>query len=392
MEFFHKKTNFDFVGHIKPLISISGSLVLASILLVAFKGLNYGIEFAGGTEALISFTQPTNLDEVRVVCNGIGLDQPELVRYGLGDEGRYLVRSRTRSLLTPAEVEKVKSSVTAKLGQPVIWDATDEAGEQIRVKFDKPVTKEELAGAAQESGLPGIDVGIQSQSANPIYLLHMPSIRARLSAGLKAKFADTFKDIDRLESVGSAVGAQMRNQGALSLIYAMLGIVLYIAFRFDMRFAPGAIVALVHDVTITTGVFSLFGMEFNLQIIAALLAIMGYSVNDTVVVYDRIRETMGKVSGKPMSEIINRSVNDTLSRTIMTSSVTQVAVLATLFFGGDVTRGFAIAMTIGIVVGTASSIIIAAPVTMFLDRYFQTKDKGKGAADKGRIDANTARP
>jgi preprotein translocase subunit SecF len=352
--------------------------VLGSISLVLFKGLNFGTEFAGGTEALVAMTEPTQLDGIREVCDGIGLDQPEIVRYGLQDEGRYFVRSRTRSLLKPDEAEKVKSALAAQYGAPILWDATDETGEQIRVKFEKPVTKDELQATARESGFATAEVGVQSQGTNPVYLVRMPSIRERLGAGLKAKYGEKFRDIERMESVGSAVGKQMREQGALSLLYAILGILLYVAFRFDARFGPGAIVSLMHDVIVTVGCFALFGWEFNLQIVAALLAILGYSVNDTVVIYDRIRETTQNTTGKSLGEIINLAINDCMSRTIITSAVTLVSVLAILIFGGAVTRGFATAMTIGMVSGVYSTIAIAASMTLVVDRYLAKREAAAG--------------
>lgn len=379
MELFKTKTHFDFVGHLRQFAIFSSVLVLGSIALVAFKGLNFGTEFAGGTEALAAFTEPTELDGIRAVCNEIGLDQPEIVRYGIQDEGRYFVRSRTRSLLKPEEAEKVKSALVAKFGDPTIWDATDETGEQIRVRFAKSVTKDELQTTARESGFATVEVGVQSQGTNPIFLVRMPSIRERLGAGLKAKFGDKYRDIERMESVGSAVGKQMREQGALSLLYAILGILLYVAFRFDARFGPGAIVSLMHDVIVTVGCFALFGWEFNLQIVAALLAILGYSVNDTVVIYDRIRETTQNSVGKPLGEIINQAINECMSRTIITSSVTLLSVLSILIFGGAVTRGFATAMTIGMVSGVYSTIAIAASMTLVVDRYLSKRESASGA-------------
>jgi preprotein translocase subunit SecF len=219
---------------------------------------------------------------------------------------------------------------------------------------------------------------VQSQGTNPVYLVRMPSIRERLGAGLKAKFGEKFRDIERMESVGSAVGKQMREQGALSLLYAILGILLYVAFRFDARFGPGAIVSLMHDVIVTVGCFALFGWEFNLQIVAALLAILGYSVNDTVVIYDRIRETTQNTTGKSLGEIINLAINDCMSRTIITSAVTLLSVLAILIFGGAVTRGFATAMTIGMISGVYSTIAIAASMTLVVDRYLSKREAAAG--------------
>ena len=175
---------------------------------------------------------------------------------------------------------------------------------------------------------------------------------------------------ERVEFVGPRVGAELREAGFKALLFAALLILAYIAFRFSLRFAPGAIVAIVHDVLITAGILVILGIEFDLKILAALLAILGYSLNDTIIVYDRIRENMELRTKHDLPEVVNRSVNQTLSRTILTSGTTLIAVLSLLFLGGPVIRSFAVAMTIGIVVGTYSSIYIAAPTLLLLERRF----------------------
>jgi len=160
---------------------------------------------------------------------------------------------------------------------------------------------------------------------------------------------------------------ELRRDGLYAMGIASLLILAYIAFRFSTRFAPGAVLALVHDVSVTAGVFVIFGMEFDLRVLAALLAILGYSLNDTIIIYDRIRENMELRTKHDLVEVLNQSVNQTLARTILTSGTTMVAVMALLLVGGEVIRPFAIAMAIGIVVGTYSSIFIAAPTLLFLE-------------------------
>jgi len=210
----------------------------------------------------------------------------------------------------------------------------------------------------------------------------MPGVREQINKAMTAAYADAYKGIDRLESVGSAVGKQMRNQGALAVLYALLAILLYISFRFDLRYSPGAVLALVHDVSITLGIFSLTGMEFNLPIIAALLAIVGYSLNDTIVVYDRIRESIDMGLGKTLVENINISISDCLSRTVLTSVTTFVAVLSIYLFGGGIIQNFAFAMLIGVVVGTYSSMYIASPVVLAMDSYLSQRRADAAAAAK----------
>lgn len=186
---------------------------------------------------------------------------------------------------------------------------------------------------------------------------------------LEASFGKDKVDLRRVEMVGPQVGKDLRQKGILSIVYAMIGILIYISWRFELRFAIGAIIALLHDVLITIGVFSITGREIDLPIIAAFLAIIGYSLNDTIIVYDRIRENYGKHQKLGFSAVVNRSINETLSRTILTSGTTLLVVLALFVFGGGVIHNFAFAMLIGILVGTYSSIFVASPVLILWDDY-----------------------
>lgn len=386
MEFFKPGKHYNFLGISKPLLMISALLVAGSWALVATKGLNFGIDFAGGTEALLAFNEKVDIGELRGEMETVGLDAPEVVVYGFSDEGKYFVRSRTQSLLTAAERDAVKAAVVAKFGEPKLWDASDEAGEEIRVQFNEAKTLEGLTEAIASTGLKGGTATKQTEAQNPIYILQLPGVRARVTAAMAAKYGQATKNadgtygtdgkfttIERLESVGSAVGRQMRNQGILAVLYALIGILLYVSFRFDMRYSPGAVLALVHDVSITIGIFSLTGTEFNLPIIAALLAIVGYSLNDTIVVYDRIRESLKMGLGDNLRESINISVSDCLSRTVLTSVTTFLAVLAIYIYGGGIIQNFAFAMLIGVVIGTYSSIYVASPAVVAMDGYLKRR-------------------
>jgi preprotein translocase subunit SecF len=190
-----------------------------------------------------------------------------------------------------------------------------------------------------------------------------------ISGSLETSYGEGKVDVRRVEMVGPQVGKDLRQKGLLSIFYAMIGILIYVAWRFELRFAVGAILALIHDVMITLGVFSLTGKEIDLPIIAAFLAIIGYSLNDTIVVYDRIRENYGKHSKKGFGEVVNRSINETLSRTFLTSGTTLLVVAALFIFGGGVIHNFAFALLIGILVGTYSSIFVASPVLIFWDDF-----------------------
>jgi preprotein translocase subunit SecF len=180
------------------------------------------------------------------------------------------------------------------------------------------------------------------------------------------------------DSVGPQVGKELRKKGILSIVWALVGIVIYITFRFEFGFAMGAIVALLHDVLVTVGVFCLFGHQLSLPIVAALLTIVGYSVNDTIVVFDRIREDMDLQKGKPYIEVANQSINKTLARTLLTSLTTLLTIVMLLVFGGGAIHDFAVALFIGILVGTYSSIFVATPVTLFWHKMAPAGVKAPG--------------
>jgi preprotein translocase subunit SecF len=191
---------------------------------------------------------------------------------------------------------------------------------------------------------------------------------AKLSEAVFSKLRESNPDVElrRVEYVGPQVGDELAIQGGLAMIYATFGILIYIMLRFHIRFAPGAVMALIHDVFITLGIFSVFQLEFDLTVLAAILAVMGYSLNDTIVVFDRIRENFRKIRKGTPQEIMNISVNQTLSRTVMTSSLTLLVVISLYIFGGEVIHNFSLALILGILVGTYSSIYVASPVSLAL--------------------------
>ncbi len=204
----------------------------------------------------------------------------------------------------------------------------------------------------------------------------LQGMRIALMQKLEQGYGEGSVELRRVEMVGPQVGKDLRKKGLMAIMYAMVGILVYISWRFELRFAVGAIVALLHDVVLTFGAFSIFDKEIGLPIIAAFLAIIGYSLNDTIIVYDRIRENRGRYNDKSFPELINRSINETLSRTILTSTTTLLVVLSLFIFGGGVIHDFAFALLIGIVVGTYSSIFIASPMLLLWDK-FQAKKPHK---------------
>lgn len=250
-------------------------------------------------------------------------------------------------------------------------------GTLIQVKFDQAPDVGEIRNALAEEGM-GSSV-IQSLGEDKVSI-RLKSVEGQADtisddvfAVLGQRFGQDRVTLELVEMVGPQVGADMRRKGMLSILYAMVGILVYITLRFQLRFALGALAALIHDIVITVGVFSIFNKEFTLPIIAALLTIIGYSLNDTIVVYDRIRENVRRMPKEQLSIVVNNSINQTLSRTILTSGTTLLVVLCLFLLGGEVIHDFSFALIVGVIVGTYSSIYIASPILLLGGR-------GKAAA------------
>lgn len=259
-------------------------------------------------------------------------------------------------------------------------------GTLVQVQFTEDTKAADIKKSLESLDLRGLTVQRFGDDANE-YLLRAQNASGELE-GLSQRINNTLAkdygkdkvDIRRVEMVGPQVGKDLRQKGLLAIFYAMIGILIYVTWRFEFKFAVGAILALFHDVVITLGVFSLFNKEIDLPIIAAFLAIIGYSLNDTIIVYDRIRENMGKHTKESFPWIINRSINETLSRTFLTSGTTLVVVLALFLFGGGVIHNFAFALLVGIIIGTYSSIFVASPLLIYWDDFRgRQKQKAKTA-------------
>jgi preprotein translocase subunit SecF len=323
-------TNFDFIGKRYWCIGISLALLAAGAVALAVRGVNLGIDFAGGTEVQLRFAEGVPVDEgaIRRVVSDCGIADASVVRFGDLGQMDYLVRFLgSDAAAAPAEAGSCPLS----------------AEDQKR-----------LLALAQAGGEGGDRSNLQVE-------------RLRLALGQAVGGVE----VERVEFVGARVGSDLRRGALTSLGVASLLILLYIGFRFSSRFAPGAVVALFHDMLITAGIFVIAGWPFDLTVLAALLTIMGYSLNDTIIIYDRIRENMQLHTKYDLVDVLNRSVNQTLSRTALTGGTTLLSCIALLVLGGPVVRPFAIAMAIGIVVGTFSSIYVAAPMLLFLERRFR---------------------
>lgn len=239
-------------------------------------------------------------------------------------------------------------------------------GTQIEASFDGPADFDQIRADVAKAGFP--DALVQPYGSSTDVIVRIGEQEGMEQKELQAKIAPVFKGgtIRQIDYIGPQVGRAMVTNGILAIVVSLLGTMLYVAMRFEYRFAFSAAVALIHDPIVTLGVFALFQIEFNLISLAAVLTIIGYSINDTIVVYDRVRENMRRIRKGTVIEIMNKSINQTLSRTIMTSGLTLIVVVVLFVFGGEVLRGFSLALIIGIVIGTYSSIYVAGSLSIAL--------------------------
>ena len=314
MEFLKRDTRIDFIGRRRIAALISISVIVIVLLSLFFRGLNLGIDFTGGTLVEVSYSSSVNTEEVRTNLRRSGLD---------GVVVQYFGTSRDVLIRLPADPE-VDAAETSSLIMP-----------SLRVPYG-----ETLAQTSEND-----------------------SQRCIFQDGTTG---DCTVQMRRVEFVGPQVGDELTEKGGLAMLYALIGILAYVAWRFEWRFALGAVIALVHDVVVTVGVFSLLGLEFSLPVLAAVLAVIGYSLNDTIVVFDRIRENFRKMRKGTIVEIMNSAINQTLRRTLLTSLTTLLVVVTLILLGGEIIKGFAVALFIGILVGTYSSIFVASPVVLSL--------------------------
>ncbi|MBM4320230.1 MAG: protein translocase subunit SecF [Deltaproteobacteria bacterium] len=265
---------------------------------------------------------------------------------------------------------KLHQAILAKkeqIGGEVKLDLAS-AGDRIYLRFERNPNRDELQEVFDEQGIEVVQLEQTGRPQDNAFTVHLEELQAKIGAYFKQSFGEKFSEVARVQVVGPKAGEALRNDGILAICVSLLLIVLYVAIRFDFRFSVGALAALFHDPIIILGCFSAFGWEFSLTAIAALLTVIGYSVNDTIIVFDRIREAFGFSRDKDVAKTANQAINETLSRTILTSGTTMLVVLALYFFGGSLLREFTLSLMIGIIVGTYSSIGVASAIMIQMDR------------------------
>ncbi len=316
MKFLRQQTQIDFLSKRHLAISLSVLLIIVSIFTCVIRGLNLGIDFTGGTLVEVGYAESVQVDNVRSVLENGGFAQALVQHFGTNQD--VMVRLPASHESGESSASEISSAVMEVLREPF---------NEVIIESSNPLNQQCVANQVEQ------DCQVQMR---------------------------------RVEFVGPQVGGELANQGGLAMLYALLGILIYVTFRFEWRFAVGSVIALVHDVVLTVGVFSLLQLEFSLPVLAAVLAVIGYSLNDTIVVYDRIRENFRKIRKGSVLDIMNISINQTLPRTILTSLTTMLVLITLLVLGGEVIRGFSFALFIGVIVGTYSSIFIASPAVMML--------------------------
>jgi preprotein translocase subunit SecF len=299
MEFFKRKTNFDFVGLFKFFGPVSGILCILAVVLI-FKGMKYGVDFLGGAEIQVKFSTAVDIGEVRATLNSANFSDVSVQTIGEVAESNFLLK------------------------------------------------------LASGDG----DLNKISQDVQNLF---------------QKQYQDRGVDIQKVDIVGPKAGKELKISAFLAMLWAIILIMIYVALRFDMRFAPGAIVALIHDALIVFLFYGATGKQFTLQTVGAILAVIGYSVNDTVVIYDRIRETEAKHPDNSLATNVNLAINETMSRTILTSCTVYFVCIAMLVFGGAAINDFFAAILVGAISGVYSTIYIAAPFTMYMEKILPKK-------------------
>jgi preprotein translocase subunit SecF len=393
-----KRTNIDFLGKQKFFIGLS--LVLTAIGLASWisKGsLKYGIDFTGGAQLTVHFAYRPPVEEIRKAVSARLPGELSVQEISGKDEvmiGTPLATA-TGGVKSDQEINQARTlmgeALTARFGEST--GKLDFNNASVQVLVDK------LRDPLQQASIPMSEQQLQDLARQVMEFKNTPPRSGLLRsfdelrgvAGVTPQIISVLKQQCYLppfsfrgaEVVGPKIGAELRNKAVLATLYALGGMLVYIAFRFEWIYGLAAVIAVFHDVIITLGLFSVFNKEISLNVVAALLTLVGYSMNDTIVVFDRIRETLRLTRKDPFIKIVNDSINQTLSRTVLTSGLTFISAVSLLLFGGAVLNGFSFALVVGIIVGTYSSIFIASPILVFWQSFLDRRKRSAVAAGDG---------
>jgi preprotein translocase subunit SecF len=403
IEFF-KEPNIDWMGKAKYFYGLSGILLLAGLISWFVQGgLRYGIDFRGGTNVDVGFAQTPNIDQIRAGLTAQGLGNSEIQsissgglanassnevlifveQKGQGDQALDNSKAQVLNALNAIYGVKDASKPDFNAATPSSLAASLNEKDPLGLSINAGDRYQQLARkilAYRDTNKAGVLTNLNDLSS-------VDGVTPAVLSALKNSYALGSFAIRNVEIVGPKVGAELRHQAILVTLYALAGMLVYIAFRFEWVYGAAAVLAVFHDVLITLGFFSLLHFEISLTVIAALLTLVGYSMNDTIVIFDRIRENNRLLRRESFADVVNKSINQTLSRTILTSGLTFLTVLVLFLMGGQVLRAFSFALVVGIVVGTYSSFGIAAPLVVAWNHW-----RGQGvAAGTGPAAGNKAR-
>jgi len=356
--------NYDFLGKRKFAYAISGVLFLIGVISVVTRGFHFGIDFKGGSEIVLQFEKSVEISNVRGYVDNIGLGYVEVKTFG-GETG-VMIRTDQQVIPTPVypqvvdAIEREIENVMPGVPRQII----DSTASSITYSFQNPDTTNILVDALFSAGFQS---GKISEEPDNTQMIVSVGISDWIKENLREKVSDNSFTVLKEDIVGPKIGDELKQDAVLAIFFALIAILIYLGFRFKFVFAFGAVAALFHDVLITLGLFSiLYGLipglnlDIDITIVAAFLTLIGYSINDTVIVFDRIRENLKIHKTRPLFDLMNTSISQTMSRTVLTGGTTLITVLVLLIFGGEVLRAFAFTLFFGIIIGTYSSIFVAS--------------------------------
>lgn len=379
MQFF-VNPHFRFMRYRRLWLAISLAMLVLGWLAYAVRGgLNLGIDFAGGTQLTLRFREAPDLDRLRQALAAAGIPQTQLQSFGRPENHEILLKTPLQDSDDEEQIrQRIDDALTAEYnagstGFDLNQRGTVALGELLArldpdgVGGDPENRRAHYEAVAETIGERRRSSGILDSWQD---LAGLPEVSAEVVEALRQNAVLGNYTVLGGGRVSPQVGAELRQKGILAVVFSLIGMLVYIWLRFEMRFGIGAVVSVAHDVFVTLPLFALTGFEFNLTTVAAFLTLIGYSVNDSVVIFDRVREIRRHHRRKSLEEVLDLAINQTLSRTILTGGATLLATLSLFFFGGEVLRGFAFILAVGIILGTYSTIYIASPITLWWDQVF----------------------
>ena len=383
MEFFHN-VNIDFLGKKWYFIAFSLIFSVAGVLSILFwHHIPWGVDFRGGTLVYVRFSHKPDVNAIRADLDRAGLKDPKIQPYDVPSLNEVLIDLDVRETSEKA-LDEGKTKIIQALEKNAPAGKTDLNNASFLAVKNNLMDKDPMhlgTDADQKySAQAGSILGFRDKVLSGVFssfdqLKGAPGVDPAVAASIPENFYLSDFSVRDVAIVGPQVGGQLRMQAGLATLYSLLGMLVYLGFRFEWIYGVAAVITVFHDTLITVGAFSLTKTDISLTVIAALLTLIGYSNNDTIVVFDRIRENIKLMRREKLADIVNRSINQTLSRTILTAGLTFLTVLALFLFGGEVLRGFSLALVIGILIGTYSSIAIAAPILVAYQEWRVEKGK-----------------